>query len=127
VTAPRNSETDLSRTVADTHVEPCATDDAKRSTVPYADGPSVEARPPNATIRCDGRTTASTPAPTHAAGSDEDASGAYDGAGVVPVVDVVVVVVPVVVVVVVVSVAVVSVVVVSVVVVSVVVDDVVSV
>src|SRR5579863_3086649 len=130
VTAPSNSETARSLTVADRHVEPCTLEESKLSTDPrdvsYADGPRVEARVeagmPSATTGREGRTSASTPAPTHPPRNEEDASGAYDGAVVVAVV--VVVVVSVVVVVPVVPVVVVSVVVVSAVVV-VCVDDVV--
>ena len=115
VTAPPNSETELSSTVADRHAEPCARKPAKLSTdsrdVAYVDGPGVEAGVPAAIAGRDGRTSASAPATAHPAGNAEDASGAYDGVVVVPGLVVVVVVA--------------AVVVVSVVVVSLVVDSVV--
>jgi hypothetical protein len=100
VTAPSNSETELSDTAPDLQVDPLTPADSKVRTERYADGPRLDAGVPNAITRCDGSTRAAAPAPTQAAGSEEDASGANDGAAVVAVVVVLVVAVVVVLVVV---------------------------
>jgi hypothetical protein len=86
VTTPSNSETELSETAPDLQVDPLTPAESKVRTERYADGPRLDAGVPNAITRCDGNTRAAAPAPTHAAGSEEDASGANDGAAVVAVV-----------------------------------------
>jgi hypothetical protein len=93
VTTPSNNETELSETAPDVHVDPLAAAESKVRTERYADGPRLDAGVPNAITRCDGSTRAAAPAPTHAAGSEEDVSGANDGAVVVVVIAVVVVLV----------------------------------
>jgi hypothetical protein len=93
VTTPSNSETELSETAPDLHVDPLTPAEPKLKTERYADGPRLDAGVPNAITRWDGNTRAAAPAPTHAEGSEEDASGANDCAVVVVVVAVVVVLV----------------------------------
>jgi hypothetical protein len=93
VTTPSNSETELSETAPDLHVDALAAAESKVRTERKADGPRLDAGVPNAITRCDGSRRAAAPAPTHVAGSEEDASGANDGAAVVVVVAVVVVLV----------------------------------